>query len=158
MKKIIFTFVIAFSFMFMNNIHAQSYNSAVGAKLGWGFAASYKKAIKESLYVDFYGGFYGVGGFFAGAAAEFHKPLQNADEFYWYYGGGAFVSSYTYGYLNETYTVFGINGVLGIDYAFSEIPLNISADWMPGFGFGSGSGLFAPRGGGLTVRYILGQY
>ena len=153
MKKLIFTFVIAFSFMFMNNIQAQSYNSAVGAKLGGWFVGTYKKQIKESWYVDFYAGFYGYfsNSLIAGAALEIHKPIESVENLYWYYGGGASVTT--------GYSLFGIgiNGTLGLDYAFTEIPLNVSVDWMPGFylsGYYKGPSFGL---GALSVRYILSQ-
>ena len=57
----------------------------------------------------------------------------------------------------STTTSFGIQGYLGLDYAFEDIPLNITADWIPtiflnGFGSGFGAGY-----GTLGVRYILNQ-
>ena len=157
MKKLIFTLVFAFSFIFVSSINAQSYSSAVGAKLGYGLNATYKKELKESMYVDIYAGirtYYFVGG----AALELHKPIESIDNLYWYYGGGAYLGFYSYNVLglDESYTFIGINGVLGLDYTFDEIPLNISTDWMPGFNLTGSSGFYAFNGG-LSVRYILGE-
>lgn len=152
MKKLIFTVLIAFGFMFTNSIQAQSYNSAVGAKLGGWLVGTYKKQIKESWYVDFYAGFYGFSSsIIGGASLEIHQPIESVDNLYWYYGGGASVLT---GF--STFGV-GVNATLGLDYSFEEIPLNVSVDWMPGVylsGYyrGPSFGL-----GALSVRYILGQ-
>lgn len=155
MKKLIFTFIFAFSFIFLNSINAQSYNSAVGAKLGYGLNGTYKKQIKENFYVDFYAGFrtYFILG---GAAVEFHKPIEEVENLYWYYGGGAYFGSYNHSSFSN-YTFIGINGVLGLDYSFDEIPLNLSVDWMPGFNLTGDNNGFYSYVGGLSVRYILGE-
>lgn len=160
MKKLILTFTLAFLFLSIGSINAQSYSSAVGVRLGYGLNASYKKELKESMYADIYAGFGGGSGYsrlFAGAAVELHKSIENVDNLYWYYGGGAYLGSYNYksGY-GDNYFYVGINGVLGLDYTFEEIPLNLSADWMPGFNIIGGGGFYGAAGG-LSVRYILGS-
>jgi len=149
MKKIIFTFILICSFIFSNNVIAQDYSSAVGAKLGYGVLGTYKMQIKEGLYADIYGGL-GYYGLVGGAALELHKPIEDVDNLYWYIGGGVFTGIYT------TSFGLGVNFVGGVDYSFEEIPLNVSFDWMPGVRVvgGFGPSLF---GGGLAVRYILGQ-
>ena len=155
MKKLIFTFIFAFSFIVLNSINAQSYSSAVGAKLGYGLTGTYKKQIKENFYVDIYAGFrtyFLVGG----ASVEFHKPIEAVENLYWYYGGGAYFGSFTRNTYSN-YTFIGINGVLGLDYSFEEIPLNISVDWMPGFNLTGEGNNFYEYIGGLSVRYILGD-
>ena len=153
MKKLILIFIIGFSFMSMNNIQAQSYKSAAGAKLGGWFVGTYKKQLKESWYVDFYAGLFGYfsNSLIAGAALEIHKPIQDVENLFWYYGGGA---SFTTGYSEFG---IGVNATLGLDYAFTEIPLNLSIDWMPGVylsGYYKGPSFGL---GALSVRYILGQ-
>src|SRR5450759_676759 len=54
----------------------------------------------------------------------------------WYYGGGAHIGFYNGNYVywgnnGTTYTIIGIDGILGIEYTFSEIPINIGIDWKP---------------------------
>ena len=150
MKKIIFTLFLACVFIFSAN--AQGYNSAVGVKLGGYLTGTYKKLLKESMYVDFYAGIdsYGSNVLFGGAMVQLHKPIESVDNLYWYYGGGAFFGAYSGG------IGIGINGVLGLDYSFDEIPLNISIDWTPGFYLTGGYGFYG-RGGAVSLRYILGN-
>ena len=84
-----------------------------------------------------------------------HQPLDEVfSGLQWYYGGGGFIGLWSAGN-SENGTRIGIAGNLGLDYAFEDIPLNISLDWIPSFalvGFGNG---FAGATGGLAVRYIL---
>ena len=147
MKKIIFTLVLISSFIFSGSLIAQNYSSAVGAKLTFGFLGTYKLELKEGIYADIYGGlgYYGLSG---GAALELHKAIEDVDNLYWYVGAGAYTSLHTSG------VYVGGNLVIGVDYSFDEIPLNVSFDWMPGINVVGG---FFPSlfGGGLSARYIL---
>lgn len=53
-------------------------------------------------------------------------------------------------------TTFGVMGVVGLDYKFTDIPLNLSVDWVPTFFIGDGyvSG-FGGGYGALSARYTL---
>ncbi len=158
MKKATFIVAMLFFVFLGTNLYGQSYKSAVGARFGYGLNVDYKKSIGESKYLDFYGGFYGGGsGFQGGVSLNINKPIKDIANLYWYYGAGAFVYAYKYySYDANLSTLFGVNAVLGLDYEFEELPLDISVDWMPGYYFGAYSG-FGAYGGGLAVRYILGR-
>jgi hypothetical protein len=77
----------------------------------------------------------------------------------WFYGVGGHVGSY-HGeehrrYDNEEqYWLFGIDGIIGMEYNFSEIPFNISLDWKPAIDV---SGGFYPWGDevAFSLRYIF---
>ena len=69
-----------------------------------------------------------------GALYEIHKPLTSSG-LQWFYGAGGYV-----GFIkefnparnkNETNTNIGGMGVVGLDYKFTNIPLNLSLDWKP---------------------------
>ena len=153
MKRIITIFIFLALFIFSQKTHAQSYSSAAGLHLGWFFTGTYKKAVNDGLYLDLFAGFPSYGGNYliVGGNIEFHKELEGIDELYYYYGGGANAIA------GSGFFTFGITGILGLDYKFEEIPLNMSLDWMPGFYFGKYFGGFDVRGGGISVRYILSQ-
>ncbi len=155
MKKFIFTAIFTFSILFSGNLIAQDYNSSVGVRLAFGLTATYKKEFKENTYLELYGGF-GYHTIFGGGALEIHKEIEDVDHLYWYYGAGAFAGYYSSNLISDNYFYMGINGVIGVDYSFEEIPLNVSVDWMPGFRLVGG---FTPTflGGGLSARYILSR-
>ena len=83
------------------------------------------------------------------------------DRFKWFFGFGAHIGfwngDYTYHYwgtTGETYTVVGIDGILGLEYSFKEVPISLSLDWKPAFNFVGYSGWWAD-GGALSIRYIF---
>ena len=162
MKKLFFLFAFLGAIFFSNAIHAQEYNSAVGARLGYPLSFSYKKFLGGSNAVEgIVGlGFWGSGSWIAiNGLYQVHKPINGVDGLMWYFGGGAGVNllSYKSSYVGSNGR-FGINisGNLGLDYKISSAPINLSVDWIPGFYIGDGylSG-FGASYGGLAVRYTL---
>jgi hypothetical protein len=58
-----------------------------------------------------------------GVLYEFHRPL-GAQGFQWFFGGGGYIAF-------SGDNVVGAMGVVGLDYKFQSIPLNLSLDWKP---------------------------
>lgn len=147
--------IIAFVLITTNYANAQSYSTAFGVKGGYAYDGTGGINLKHDfggLYGDFtLGG--GRGYFNFSAIAE--KQNELSDGFEWYYGIGGYVNSWRSGYYayykdkyyyNDRWAV-GAIGVLGIEYTFKAIPINIGIDAGPavnvvpyfGIGFG-GSG------------------
>lgn len=67
----------------------------------------------------------------------------------------------SFGFADENYFELGISGVLGLDYSFDNIPLNLSVDWAPTFvvydtwDFAGSYNRFRSGYGAFTARYIL---
>jgi len=59
-----------------------------------------------------------------GVLYEVFNPINTVPNLSWYYGGGAFVGF-------RGFDNFGITGIAGIDYQFTEVPVNLSVDWKP---------------------------
>ncbi|HAX94627.1 MAG TPA: hypothetical protein DCY25_11950, partial [Bacteroidales bacterium] len=59
-----------------------------------------------------------------------------------------------WGDAGTNYTVIGIDGILGIEYNFEEVPINIGLDWKPAFNLTGYSGFWGD-GGALSIRYIF---
>jgi hypothetical protein len=129
------------------------YNTAIGVKISGGVALSFKKFVKPTHAIEAQGMWFNEGVRFT-ALYEFHQPTSIAG-LSWYVGPGAHV-----GFWKKSSRVeynsradVGIDGVLGLDYKFNGIPLNISLDWQPGYSF-LGAGL-QPQFGGVGIRYVL---
>ncbi len=157
MKKVLITILFS-SILFSLSTSAQNYDNAVGLRLGWGLGGSIKHFFDESKAVE---GILQLGGPFSNYTQvtglfQIHKPLDEVTPgLQWYFGGGGFVGFFS-GVFSTYSTRIGIAGNIGLDYAFEDIPLNISLDWVPGIaiiGFGTGFG--AGTAGGLAVRYIF---
>ncbi len=136
--------------------YSQNYSTAVGLKGGYpGFGTLNVKhfltnntALEGSL-----GGFSKVGlgnGAFAIVDYEINNILESG--FTWHYGGGALLG-FTNDLSGDSFLHTGINGIVGLEYTFEDVPINCSIDTGP-FIFFSPYVSFA-WGGGLSIRYAI---
>ncbi len=161
MKNLIIpAFVVTLLLAMAVPAQAQLYKSAIGARLGYPLAASYKTFLNESSAIEAYVGFRswsGYGWFSVSGAYQKHAPINGVDGLQWYWGGG--LSAYFWNFdfdTDSSNTTFGLQGYLGLDYKFPNAPVSITADWIPTFFF---SGYINGFGGGygtLGVRYVIG--
>jgi hypothetical protein len=139
MKVKIITTLCCITFC-ISTTQAQLYKNALGFRVSGvsslgGAGVSFKHYMNESRAVEAIFSFkdpIGIGGLY-----EVHKPWAIIDNLNWFYGGGAFV---TFGKTNTDKTGqssagFGSMGIIGVDYKFEAIPLNISLDWKPEIAF-----------------------
>ena len=89
-----------------------------------------------------FGSRFGVGGLL-----EIYKPF-NVEGLSWFYGGGAYVGFEA----GDTY--LGPTGIIGMDYKFTNVPLNISLDWKPELDIIPDIN-FVPDAFALSVRFTL---
>lgn len=100
------------------------------------------------------------GGFNATGLAEFHLPVFDTEGFYFLYGGGAHLGVWDsgqdyYGTTKDGTSLFlGIDGIIGLEYAFLDIPLSVGLDWKPGLNFISDFGFFFDDLA-LSLRYLF---
>lgn len=158
MKKTLFVLAIAM-LAIVGTVSAQSYKSAIGARLGSPFAASYKVFISEPGAIEIFAGFRGYPGYSwvsANALYQHHSPINGVENLSWYVGGGAGVQFWSWkSNALDANTSISIMGVVGLDYKFAEIPLNLSLDWMPTYFLGGYIGGFGGGYGSISARYVL---
>lgn len=162
MKKILFTAAILIS---VNYLQAQAlgreYRTAIGVKVWDGGGLSVKHFVNDRAALE------GIAyiwdeGFRLTGLYEFHGDIGGAPGLKWYVGPGAHVGFYDNGKDNNNYndgdgnTYFGIDGVIGLDFKFNKVPINISLDWQPVFEFGDNRGFYG-NWGGLGIRYAFGK-
>lgn len=140
---------------------SSSYQTALGVKV-WnnGGGVSLKHFVTNNNALEGIGYFWNRGVRITGLY-EFHFDIEGAPGLKWYAGPGAHVGFYNNGYYYDTFgnrhgsnTYIGIDGVLGLDYKFTGVPLNLSLDWQPSFEFGDNRG-FMYSWGGLGIRYTI---
>jgi hypothetical protein len=90
---------------------------------------------------------------------EIHNRAFDTDRLNWYYGVGGHLGfwdgKYYRDYNNDlNYTIVGIDGILGLEYNFNDIPFNISIDWKPAINLTGSSGFYGD-GGAISLRYIF---
>ncbi len=153
LKKTLFAVVVL---LFIHTASAQNktsnslnYKTAVGVKIWNGGGLNLKTFISDKSAVEFVGFFFFNGTRITGLY-EFHGDLNTEGNLKWYAGFGGHASLYRSGRGG------GIDGVIGIDYKFPELPLNLALDWQPSIELGVGSyNGFAGGYGGLAIRYTL---
>ena len=146
--KIVGAFVFTFCFF---SATAQ-YSSAAGVRFAdSAFLGTYKLNMNNRLSVEGMAGFPtidGANGLIVGAEFHINTEIPDLENLRWFYGAGALIG------IGDGSALFGY-GTGGVDYAFDEIPLNLSLQILPGIVFGDPSGFeldFA-----LSARYILGN-
>lgn len=128
----------------------QNYKTAIGLRLSNGepilhTGLSVKHFVSEDAAIE---GIINLGSPYGmGAMYLLHKPLP-ADGLRWFYGGGGY-----FGFPLKTFHVGGTAAV-GLDYAFSNAPINISLDWKPELNIAPDL-FFEPAAFGFSIRYTL---
>lgn len=158
MKKIVM--VCLFMICLGSIIKAQDYRTGIGLRGGFESGLTVKHFTHEKSAFEFilasrWRGFEVTGLY------EVHNQFADVERLKWFVGFGAHVGfwngNYTYRYWGEqgtTYTVVGIDGILGLEYSFTEVPISLGLDWKPAFNFIGYSGFWAD-GGALSIRYIF---
>lgn len=162
MKKIFFAFFLSLCICSISNVQAQDYKTALGVRLSSAAAAvnnavSIKQFISANTAIE---GLLSFGDPLAfGVLLEKHKPLSS-EGLQYYYGAGGYLSfPKTYNpnkQKNEVDPNFGAQGVIGLDYKFANVPLNISLDWKPELNIVSDIN-FEPAAIGFTARFTFGK-
>ncbi|MEO8405201.1 MAG: hypothetical protein ABI480_11415 [Chitinophagaceae bacterium] len=160
MKKILLVLLVSAALAISNTSSAQEYKTALGIRLSSAPAIvnnsiTLKHFLTETSAIE---ALFSFGDPLAlGALYEVHKPFS-AQGVQWYYGGGGYVG-FTKNYnvnkaKNETDVAFGAQGVLGLDYKFVNLPLNISLDWKPELNLVSDIN-FEPAAIGFSARFTF---
>ncbi|MEI8060488.1 MAG: hypothetical protein WCG67_10045 [Ferruginibacter sp.] len=150
MKKSLLLFVVTFTISLSIKAQDNGYKDAIGVRLG-----SSVPAIKSGItYKHFIGNnaiegilSFGDGVGFCGLY-EIHKPLGNTENLQWLVGFGGYVG------LNNSTSNVGAAGILGLDYKFAQIPLNITLDWKPELNIVTKVG-FESSGIGFSARFTF---
>jgi hypothetical protein len=158
MKKILMFCLVLFSLSSI--VSAQDYRTGIGLRGGFANGLTIKHFTGEKSALEFL-----LASRWRGVEItvlyEIHNQAFDAERLKWYYGFGGHVGFWNGDYTNKywgdpgtQYTVVGIDGILGLEYSFSEVPINIGLDWKPAFNLIGYSGFWAD-GGALSIRFIF---
>ena len=150
MKKILVTFLLIIV-VSGGKLLAQEYKFGAGLRLSNASptisnSVSAKYFFKEQDAMEAlvsFGNRFGIGLLY-----EKHRPFAGGNGFRWFYGFGGYVGFQG----GDTY--LGPSGVLGLDYKFKDVPLNLSVDWKPELDIIPKVNL-VPDAFGLTARYVF---
>ena len=156
MKKYIIIALLSASFMST----AQNYELAAGLRGGFGYGVTGKYFISDNAAVEgIVNSLWKNNGFIITGLYEIHTSAFDIDEIKVYYGGGAHIGFWSSGGKwidpdgDEGGTIIGVDGILGIEYTFLDIPINVSIDWKPAINFTSNGLWFGS--GAFSARYIF---
>jgi hypothetical protein len=131
-------------------VSAQDYRFALGVRLS-NSSPTLNNSITGKYFVTDKNAVEGIVSFGSrfgmGALLEIHKPL-NVQGLKWLYGAGAYVG------FQDKQTFLGPTGMLGLDYKFENVPINLSLDWKPELDIIPDIN-FVPDAFALSVRFTL---
>lgn len=136
--KIKLLLIIAITILFSSQLKSQGYTNALGLRGGLSQGATFKHFVSRTDAVE---GILAMrwNGFYITGLYERHLDALDVDRLYFLYGGGAHIGfwdgSNNRDWFDEprSYTILGIDGIIGLEYVFYEIPFNLSLDWKPAF-------------------------
>ena len=162
MKKIFILFVFA---CFALQVNAQPYKTGIGLRGGWASGITVKHFTNSNTALEGILSTRFRGLLFTGL---YEKQLDFGEVkgLDWFYGVGAHVGFYQNRYyvykykrgllVNEypnNFVNIGIDGIIGLEYTFEEIPVSLSADVKPFFDIVyPGPGWWA---GALSIRFLI---
>jgi len=137
----------------------QTYDQGIGLRGGVTSGITYKNFVGESAALDLIVGFQ-YDGLQVHGLYEIHTQAFGQKGLNWYYGVGGHVGFYSDDYDppyddydHGSEPVFGVDGILGIEYKIQEIPFTIGVDIKPFLEF-TDPGLYF-WDAGLTVRFTF---
>lgn len=130
---------------------AQDYKTALGVRLSTAGAVvnnavTFKYFLNESKAIEAQFSFGDPTAL--GALFEVHKPINNTEGLKWFYGAGGYIG------FSKPDPLAGAQGIIGLDYKFQNLPLNLSLDWKPELNIVSDIN-FEPSALGLSVRFTF---
>jgi hypothetical protein len=155
MKPIVFTVLVAFSYFSVAAQEAEpstspAYRFALGVRLS-NSSPTLNNSITGKYFVTDRNAVEGIVSFGSrfgmGALLELHRPT-NIEGVRWFYGAGAFVG------FEDSKTYLGPTGIIGVDYKFPNVPINLSVDWKPELNFLPDIN-FVPDAFAFSVRFAL---
>ena len=153
--------LLAFMMTFFNVVAQPSRTAAGFRATPDGFGATGKFFIDRNFAVEAQlnaGGIIGLDGESVTAVGlfEYHIPLPNPS---WriFFGGGLHFGSWTGRPYHSNEPIFGLDGIGGVEYVFSSIPLGLSGDFKPAINFVQEVEFFPHNIVGIAARYYFGR-
>ncbi len=142
---------------------AQNYDSSIGLRAGGTSGFTYKKNLKSNTSFE---GLLGLwnNGFGITALVEKNVSAFDTPNLSWYYGAGGHFAIYGNngnGFARGERRAdsgdlgIGVDGILGLEYKFDDIPFSMSIGVKPFLEFDTSGNTFLAIDPGFGIRYIL---
>ena len=157
MKIKSFLAALAFTLLLSIPVSAQRYHTGLGVRLGSFSGITAKHFISNQNALEGLLSFRWDGLVITGLY-EWQNPVKNVEGLDWVIGGGAhigFWNSDAY-YWTKTgggsYTIVGLDFILGLEYTFTQAPFTLGLDWKPAINV-VGDNHWWGDGAALSIRY-----
>ncbi len=156
MKKV--TILLLLCWLGAQSLCAQYYETAVGIRAGTFNGITAKHFLHDNRAVEGILSFRWEG-FNITGLYEVHNDAFEVNGLEWYYGFGAHLGFWNgrnvrWADDEGSYMVIGIDGIIGIEYNFAAIPINLSLDWKPVINLIGYTGFWGD-GAALSIRYLF---
>ncbi len=140
-------------------LQGQDYNTGIGIRGGLSNGITIKhfitnKAALEFLLANLWKGYNFT------VLYEVHEQLGSAKGLKWFYGAGGHIGHWN-GYdkhpwfpKKESYTVVGVDLIIGLEYTIPNAPINFSLDYKPGYNLYGYQGFWGDEGA-LSIRIVF---
>jgi len=155
--KRIFLLIVFASFL-GSMVYSQDYRTSLGLRGGLPYGLTVKHFLSktnalEGILASSWGGFV-VTGLYENEHWTGKYPGLN-----WFWGFGAHAGFWDTGMnpnVDETYSgsIIGADAIIGLEYTFDEIPLNVSLDLLPTFNLIGYTG-WGGINGAISIRYVF---
>ena len=156
MKKALFVFLFIAGIAFASN--GQDYKTSLGLRAGVPYGITIKHFLSEQNAVE------GIlasrwNGFIITGLYENEHWTGEYPGLNWFWGFGAHIGFWDADNnprIESDYTgsVIGVDGIIGLEYTFDEIPLNLSLDLLPTINLIGSTG-WGGINGALSIRYVF---
>ena len=155
MRTIGIAFLVTVFFMTSANAQAP-YDHAIGLKFPGGVSVTYKTFITDTRNIEAEFTAWHQGFRVAGLYEFNFYSFDDIPELSWFVGPGAHIGFWK-NQEDKNYNSqadIGIDGIIGLDYKFKGVPINVSLDWQPAITVIGDAG-FTPVFGGIALRYTF---
>ena len=150
--------IIAITTTVFSSLYSQDYKTALGLRL-----SSNGPAVNNSVTLKhFVNPKLAVEALFTfdkraaiGGLLEVHNDMPSTEGLKWFYGAGAYLGFDS----DKTHTdraLMGAQGIIGLDYKFTNLPLNLTLDWKPELNIIDNIN-FEPAAVGFSLRFTFGK-
>lgn len=132
-------------------------DNAIGLRFGLGSGLTYQHFRTDHDVIEIIG-MQRYGGLSVTGLYEMHNQAFRVRGFKWYLGAGGHAAVYGKrsvlhdGRPDNTVTVLGLDGIVGLEYFLKSVPIQISVDWKPAINL-YGTKVQDLDCGGISVRY-----
>ena len=156
-KSFLFCLTLGLILFFQTETKAQEYRNAIGGRFGVSNGITFKTFLNDTQALDFILNFRSTNNYSAFRLVglyEVHAPVSDLKGLNWFYGGGGSLGSVRNKVSDNDEFAVSLDGVLGLDYKFTDAPINLSLDWKPAINI-SPRTEFDGEGLGLSLRFTF---